>query len=81
MPLSVVIVALVSILCVFGSQVAVTWMKLKSRRLQVDASAEELAALRSAVDELREQMASNQADVTLMLDDIARKALAPRDPQ
>jgi hypothetical protein len=70
----------VSVLCVFGSQVAVAWMKLKSRRLQADASAEEFAALRSGIEELRQQMESNQADMTLMLDEVVRKALPPREP-
>lgn len=45
----------------------------------VGASNEELAALRAEMDELREQMVANQADLTLMLDDIRRTALPTND--
>jgi hypothetical protein len=38
-----------------------------------------LATLRGEIDDLRQRMEANQADMTLMLDDIERRALPPRD--
>ena len=45
MPFSIAIVSLVSVLCVFGAPVAITWMVLNARRKAVGASAEEFEAL------------------------------------
>lgn len=75
MPFSILIVSLVSILSVFGAPVAITWLILNSRKKGVGASAEEFAALRGEVDELRQRMEATHADITLMLDDIERKSL------
>ncbi|MBT3268386.1 hypothetical protein HN371_14620 [Candidatus Poribacteria bacterium] len=72
------LMGLVAIIGGFGTPVAITWMILNARRHQLKGSAEEFAALRGEIEELRQQMEANQADTTLMLDDIERRALPPR---
>ena len=73
------VVAIVAIIMLFGSPVAITAMILNARRKPAGASNDELDALRAEINELREQMAANQADVTLMLDDMQRSSLPSGD--
>ena len=73
------IAAVLGILCIFGSPVIITWMILNARKQKLGSGNEAIAALRHEMDELRQQMEANQADTTLMLDDIERRALPPRE--
>ncbi len=71
--------ALIAILCVFGSPVLITWIIVNARKKSVMGSADELAALRADMEQMRHQMETNYADITLMLEDMRRDALPPID--
>lgn len=73
------IAAVLGILCIFGSPVIITWMILNARKQKLGSGNEAIAALRHEMDELRQQMEANNADITLMLDDIRRTSL-PGNP-
>ena len=73
------LVPIVALVMIFRSPVAITWMIINAKRKPVGASNEEMDALRAELDELREQMAANQADVTLMLDALQRSSLPGGD--
>ena len=75
------LLGLISIIGAFGTPIAITWLIVNARRQQLSgAVVEEFATLRGEIADLRQQMEANQADMTLMLDDIQRRALPPRDP-
>ena len=74
------LLGLISIIGAFGTPVAITWLIVNARRQQLSgAVVEEFATLRGEIADLRQQMEANQADTTLMLDDIERRALPPRE--
>ena len=73
------LIPMVAVIMVFASPVAITWMIINAKRKSVGASIEEIDALRAEINELREQMAANHADVTLMLDDMQRSSLPSGD--
>ena len=54
-------------------------MILNARKQKIGSDNEAIAALRHEMDELRQQMEANNADITLMLDDIRRTSL-PGNP-
>jgi hypothetical protein len=74
------LLGLISIIGAFGTPIAITWLIVNARRQQLSgAVVEEFATLRGEIADLRQQMEANQADTTLMLDDIERRALPPRE--
>jgi hypothetical protein len=73
------LIPMVAVIMVFASPVAITWMIINAKRKSLGASNEEFDALRAEINDLREQMAANQADVTLMLDDMQRSSLPSGD--
>ncbi|MBT3268387.1 hypothetical protein HN371_14625 [Candidatus Poribacteria bacterium] len=74
------LLGLVAILGAFGTPIAITWLIVNAARHRIKGSSEEFAALRAEMEDLRQQMEANNADITLMLDDIRRTSLPGNPP-
>jgi|SaaInl4_135m_RNA_FD_contig_21_3116508_length_502_multi_6_in_0_out_0_1 hypothetical protein len=73
------LVTVIALLCIFGSPVLITWLIVNAKKKSLPGSADELAALRADMEQMRHQMDTNYADITLMLEDMRRDALPPAD--
>jgi hypothetical protein len=77
MPFWVAVVAILSILAIFGTPIVIVKMVIAARRGHTDLSGDDIDALRAEVAALRDELDTTRADLTLMVEDV-RLAALPR---